>query len=178
MESHNMKKTYLYSAIIATCMLLNTSTASAILYSVVDIEGDGNPANVTTATNQLSVDITDPGSGQILFTFTNIGPSASSITQIYFEQNSFNFLYDLESLNGSTGVDFIEATGNLGRPPGAENIGWANNATAFRANADNPVQPNGINPGESLGILFSLTTGHSFGDVVCFGFNEHFWGKC
>jgi hypothetical protein len=36
----------------------------------------------------------------------------------------------------------------------------------FSADSESPTQPSGVNPGESLGILFSLRPGKSFADVL------------
>jgi hypothetical protein len=32
--------------------------------------------------------------------------------------------------------------------------------------SDSPVEPNGVNPGESLGILFDILGGNSFANVI------------
>jgi hypothetical protein len=47
---------------------------------------------------QLSVDVTDRGGNQVLFTFLNSGPLPSSITQVYFDDG---VLDDIASIDDS-----------------------------------------------------------------------------
>ncbi len=68
---------------------------------------------------QLFVDVTDPGDDQVLFTFFNTGPAASSITDVYFDDGD---LLGIASIIQDTGVDFTE----LARP---RNLPSANNAS-------------------------------------------------
>lgn len=163
-----MVKLSALSLAVVFSILLNTQPAMALRYLVQDIEDDGKPDNVSTGVSQLFIDVTDPGSNQVLFTFLNNGPNLSSITQIYFEDGATPPLASISSIDDSVdGVEFSEVTdSNLGRPPGAQNILWANKSTEFRADSDPEVQPNGVNPGESLGILFNLSDTYSFADVL------------
>ena len=113
---------------------------------------------------QLSVDITDPGSNQVLFTFNNVGADASSIADVYFDDGTLLGIASID--NSDAGVSFSQ----LASPP---NLPGANNASppfvttaGFSADSNPPVQPNGVNPGETLGILFDLQNGGVFPDVV------------
>jgi hypothetical protein len=113
---------------------------------------------------QLSVDVTDAGLDQVLFTFHNSGPNDSSIADVYFDDGTLLGIASID--NSDTGVDF--ATG--ASPP---NLPGANNASppfvttaGLSADSNPPVQPNGVNPGESLGITFGLQSGGSFADVL------------
>ncbi|MDI6451819.1 hypothetical protein [Anaerobaca lacustris] len=57
-----------------------------------------NPTDVAIGEAQLSVEVSDCGSEQVLFTFRNEGPEASSIARIYFD----NFALGLfEGIGGS-----------------------------------------------------------------------------
>jgi hypothetical protein len=99
----------------------------------------------------------------MLFTFSNIGPAASSITAVYFDGGP---LLGIASINYSAGVSFSQdaAPPNL---PGGENLTPSFQVTAgLSADADAPKQPNGVNPGESLGILFALQSGRTFTDIL------------
>lgn len=117
---------------------------------------------------QLSVDVSDEdgvGSDQVLFTFLNSGPLASSITDTYFDDGS-NILDGIDAIVNGSGVSFSpDATppdlpgGNSISPPFVTTAGLS-------ADSDPPAQPNGVNPGESLGILFNLNSGVSFDDVI------------
>lgn len=147
--------------------LVSSSNVSATLFSVVDITLDGGTfSNAAIGESQLFIDVTDPGNNQVLFTFLNNGPSASVITNIYFEEGATPPLMNIASINNISGVNFLEFTdANIGRPPGANTIGWANNATEFRADPAQNVA-DGINPGESLEILFNLVDTYSFANVI------------
>lgn len=105
---------------------------------------------------QMFVDVSDPGGGQVLFTFRNEGPEASSITDVYFDDGT---LFGIASIINTAGVvDFslgaspheLPSGGNLS-PPFVTTVG-------FLADSNPPVQPLGVNPGESLGIIFDLGT--------------------
>ena len=71
-----------------------------------------NPANVATGAAQLFVRVSEgPGANQATFRFVNTGPSASSITDIYFDDGS---LLGIASITDSgAGVDFSQ----LASPP-------------------------------------------------------------
>ena len=112
---------------------------------------------------QASVDVTDPGGGEVLFTFHNAGPAASSIADVYFDDGS---LLAIAFIINGPGVSFSQGAsppdlpgGNLASPPFTVTAG-------FSADSDAPVQPNGVNPGEALGIRFTLQGGASTLDVL------------
>lgn len=126
---------------------------------------------------QLTVDVTaGPGPSQVTFTFNNVGASASSITDIYFADGPLLGISKLRDKDdsiaalggyGSVGVDFTSGGasppnlpgGNLASPPFVVTAG-------FLADSDPPVQPNGVNPGEYLQIVFTLKSGKTFADAL------------
>jgi hypothetical protein len=110
---------------------------------------------------QLRLDVTDPGAGSVRFTFLNLGPAASSITDVYFDDPG-NFLSTMTGIVGSSGVSFAQGASPPDLPNGAS-VGFS---ADFSADSDSPAQPNGVNPGESLQITFSLESGISYGDVI------------
>lgn len=117
---------------------------------------------------QLSVNVADAENNQVMFTFHNSGPEASSICQVYFDDGSLlgNSLTIDSYINSGSGVSFSELAkpGNL---PGGKGISSPFITTAgFSAGADAPRQPNGVNPGENLSILFGLQSGQTFGNVL------------
>jgi hypothetical protein len=72
-----------------------------------------------------------------------------------------------DGVGGDPGVDFSQyaAPSNL---PGANNESPPFETTAgFSADSDDPaVQLNGVNPGETLGILFDLQEGLAYANVI------------
>jgi len=118
---------------------------------------------------QLFVDVSAAAGGQVLFTFRNTGPSASSITDVYFDDGTLLSLAALidkdDGVGGDPGVDF-EPGASPGNLPGGNTASPPFQVTAgFAADSDPPAQPMGVNPGESLGIIFSLQSGKTLADV-------------
>jgi len=145
---------------------LASAPASAALqtYGFGNITNN-NSVNAATGEAQLFVDVTDNGvlAGQTAFTFRNIGLLASSITDIYFDNGTLLGIASI--VNGPLGVSFSQGA-SPGELPGA------NNATpdfetsdGFLADSDSPTQPNGVNPGEFVTILFNLINGQTIDDV-------------
>ena len=102
------------------------------------------------------------GFDQILFTFTNEGPEASSICDIYFDDdvpllNFVEFQYDL-----TQEVSFTVG-GSPPNLPGGNNINFSSNDSYH---SDTPTQPMGINPSESLGILFNISSGYDYNHII------------
>jgi hypothetical protein len=122
-----------------------------------------NAANCLSGQTQLGVDVLDNGDGRARFVFTNLGPADSSIADVYFDDGT---LLGISAIQNGTGVLF-SAGATPGNLPGANNINPAFDTTAgFSADSDAPVQPNGVNPGESLTILFNLQSGGTYATVL------------
>ena len=122
--------------------------------------------------SQITVEIADGGSGSVDFTFGNSGPTASSITDVCFNDASANpanggapdpttgdfFDWTSMSLSDSgSGVSF-SASCTPGDPPGAN--GFTDPAGAC-ADSQAPVATNGVNPGESLTVNVELLAGQT-----------------
>jgi hypothetical protein len=160
-----MKK---YALILIAIGLLTGGPAQAALFEFDNITNN-NAGDAAIGEAQLSVEITHAGSDQVLFTFLNSGPEASSITDVYFDDGSlltFDYLIDADDNGGGPGVDFSQ-----GASP--SNLPGANNASppfvtpaGLSFGSDPPTQPNGVNPGESLGILFDILSGSTFDGVI------------
>jgi hypothetical protein len=123
--------------------------------------------NCSTGESQLSVEVTDIGSGQVQFDFSNLGPALSSIADVYFDDGTLlgiAYLIDADDNGGDPGVDFTQGAtpGNL---PGGEVVNFQAIA-GFTADSDPPVQPNGVNPGEMLGVIFDLEGGGTFANIL------------
>lgn len=143
--------------------LLLSATPSAAATLGFGCISNNSPANCTIAEAQLAVDVTDAGGGQVLFTFTNLGPAASSITDVYFDDGS---LLAIALVNNVPGVDFSQLAspsnlpaGNMASPPFETTAG-------FSADSNPPTQPNGVNPGETLSIHFTLQGIQTYSDVL------------
>ncbi len=131
---------------------------------------NNSATNCAIGESQLGVDVTDLGGGQVLFEFSNSGPDASSIADVYFDDGTLLGIASLidadDGIGGDAGVDFSQGAspGNL---PGANGASPPFEATAgFTADSDPPAQPNGVNPGETLGVIFDLQAAGTFADVI------------
>lgn len=114
---------------------------------------------------QLSVEIGDAGGGQVLFTFKNAGPLASSICDVYFDDG--NLLGSIALIdNSDVEVSFSQFATPAELPSGNTIDPSFVTTQGFSADSDSPVQPYGVNPGEELGILFDLKDGKGFEDVL------------
>lgn len=141
------------------------STGRAELYGFRCITNN-NAGNVAIGEAQLFVDVS-PVAGyldRVLFTFSNQGLQPSAITDIYFEDGtllSTAQLIDRDQNNGDDGVDFSIGA-NPQYLPGARRT--------FRVtqsfDSDSPVRPNGVDPGEQLGVIFDLQPGLAMTDML------------
>ncbi len=147
-------------SIIVSFMLINTMSAKADIYTY-------NFYNITNNSyldlgDQLRVVVTDSGNDQILFTFYNDIGIKSSICDIYFDDNS-GYLNSMERIINGTGVSF-DSPARPKNLPGGKPFSFKSD---FSVDSDSPVSHNGINSStESLGLLFNLTSGNSFSDVI------------
>lgn len=147
----------------ALVVTMAVSAAQAVPYSFVGVSNN-NATNTTTGQAQLSLDVTDSGSGTVSFTFNNAGPLASSITDVYWHDQA-GVLGTMGSITGSSGVSFSQGAspGNLS---GGNTIGFSVSPSGASADSNSPVQPMGVNPGEWLTIVWSLVSGTTFSDVI------------
>ena len=146
--------------------VLATTTLATRTFGFFDIT-NSSAINKTIGEAQLFVDVSNPEGNNVLFTFRNIGASASSICDVYFDDGT---LLSLASVTNGPGVRFTQAEISKVSPPdlpGGNNITPPFHVTGlFKADSDPPVQPNGVNPGEYLGILFTLQPGLEFTDTL------------
>ena len=161
-EERKMKN-LIIAAFMLALGLFCADVEAAPTYSFVNITNN-DAGNAAIGEAQLFVELLDPGSNQVTFMFTNTGPQASSITDVYFDDGA---LLGIASIDDSLpGVEFSQ---NATPPdlPGKNNVTPPFETTAgFSADSDPPVQPNGVNPLEWLGITFDLAAGRGFDDVV------------
>ena len=145
---------------ITTFLLIWTSGAFAIQYGFENITNNIS-GDAAIGEGQLFLDVTQSGN-QVLFTFTNTGPNASSITDIYFDD-----VVPLLSYVGfvpSSGVAFSVGATPPNLPGGNDPLYHFTSYYGYDSNS--PTQRNGVNPGESLGILFNYTNKSDFAKVA------------
>lgn len=157
-----------------------TKIAAALLLAGASLTAQANDYSFSCVTNnvagdcaigssQLGLSVTT-SDGYVDFYFTNTGPDAASLTDVYFDWLSPSF--ELSTVGSViTGSVFTPTSGGVSFSWGAAppNLpGGAEAEIAFladiAADSDSPrTQPNGVNPGEWLNIRFA---GESFSNVV------------
>ena len=156
------------ATVIAALLLAATCTtlAPAATYQFFDIVAD-NPVNGAIGEAQLSMVVTDPGAGQVLFTFANAGPEPCSITDVYFDDADEGVLAALANISNTPGsVEFSQYASPSNLPEGETLNPEFITTDGFSADSDSPPPVKGVNPGESLGITFQLAGGMTFQDVI------------
>ncbi len=109
----------------------------------------------------LWVNLTDGGTF-VDFTFHNDSTAPATVANVYFEANS---LLSGGAIVGSTGtVIFADGGTPMNPAPPGMPYGGAWGGNLYRASATPPPSTNGIDPGETLTVRFTLVG--SFADVL------------
>ena len=146
--------------------LLPVSQAGAVTLGMFCLTGN-DAGDCAIGEARLTVDVTDAGGGLVSFLFANSGPEASSISEVYFDDGSILALSS--ATHSVTGITKWTQDGSAkpGNLPGGDMATPEFIATAgFVAESDPPPGKNGVNPGETLDVVFSLQGGQTFADVI------------
>ena len=119
---------------------------------------------------QFFVEVTEEGvsANQIKFIFTNERLDNSVISEIYFDDGTLLGIASIDNdpFGTNTQVNF-EPGAQPGNLPAGKTLSPPFEVTAgFLAQPTNPEPKWGVNPGEAVGIIFDLTSGQSFADVI------------
>jgi len=112
---------------------------------------------------QLTVEITDQGGGVVRFRFRNLGPAASVISEVYFDDGS---LLVLSSVIDGPGVDFEQDANPPNLPGGAMAVPPFVVTQGFLAEAVPSPAMNGVGPSQWVAIEFTLQGGQTYADVL------------
>ncbi|MCJ7692659.1 MAG: hypothetical protein MUO22_04520, partial [Sedimentisphaerales bacterium] len=172
-----MKKLMLSLCLLAAVVLCAPAHA-VVTYSfdcISNIE-PSDPTDAAIGEAQAFVDIeffsydSETDITEVLFTFYNIGPEDSSITDVYFYDGvlfGISALWDADdAIDGDLGdplVDFsLEASPD--HLPAIDQL--LKLTDIYSADSDPPTQPEGVNPDEWLGVVFVLLPGNDLGDLL------------
>ncbi len=139
----------------------NLAYATPVTYNFHNITHN-NPDDASIGESQLFVKVTAYASDQVLFTFKNIGVSASCISEIYFDDGS---LLGIAEIINTPPVVVFEQYASPPDLPGGNAVDFHVTA-GFLAEADDPAPKKGVNPSEEVGIVFDLKNGGTFQDVI------------
>lgn len=97
-------------------LLLASSMAFAETFNFSRVTSN----NAENLGSQLSVNVTDNGSGSVLFTFNNSVGIASNVAEIYFDNEATNFFtsYSISSQTTGLGTSFADSMLAPPNPPG------------------------------------------------------------
>jgi hypothetical protein len=160
-------QTIAYAIVLAMCFGASPVRAVTLGFECVPrLPGDpGSPTiDCPVGEAQLTVEVSSLSPNGVRFGLTNSGPGASSVTGIYFDDGSLLGLATID--NSDPGVDFVQ-----GASP-SELPGWQmvtptfETTTGFSASSSSPPTANGVGPGESVLIDFTLQSGQTIDDVL------------
>jgi len=146
------------------CALAWPAAAMIFYFECITFNDPNVPGDCDIGEAQVQMDVVDLGT-QVRFDFTNLGPEQSTIAQIYFDDGS---LTNLDAIVNGPGVTFTADMfpgpndlpgGNLASPPFMTTLGFLSGAVA-------PPPSNGVEPGESVGIVFALDPNQTTMDVI------------
>jgi hypothetical protein len=159
------KRRLLIIVIVITFMCGVVEALPTYSFTHIVEPGDGltQQADGDIGEAQLFVELFDLTT-QVEFHFTNTGPAACSITDVYFDNGTLLGIASID--NSSTGVSFSQLASPGDLPGGNNLVPPFVTTTGFSADSDPPAQPNGVNPGEYLGIIFDLQLGGIFQNII------------
>src|SRR5262245_46883057 len=110
-------------AVVVPMALLAAPIANAVPFTF-DCIRNNNPANCATGETQFLLDVVDAGNGTVNFTFSNQGPQASSITDIYFDWSNPGAGLNQGPITESAGVSYSWGA-NPSNLPSGNNVGFS-----------------------------------------------------
>ncbi len=160
-----MKKLIPPAILIVLC-LFHTEARAGLTYSFVNITNN-DPVNAAIGEAQLFVELGDPIANQVTFTFSNTGPIASSITQVYFDDSG---LLSFASLDDSlAGVEFLQGANPPELPGGNTVVPPFMTTASLSFGSKPPVPANGVNPSEWLAITFDVNPLNDLQEQIALG---------
>lgn len=157
-------KRFIAAAVCATgALALTAGQASAGIagqeFGFVGVSNN-DAFNTSVGEAQFRLVVGDVGS-QALFSFHNDGPIASVMSELYWDDDA-GVLDSMVSINGS-GVSYEPVGSGVspGNLPAGNTIGFT---ADFATEPNNPQPQNGVNPGDSVSVLFNING--SIQDVI------------
>jgi hypothetical protein len=141
--------------------------ANAATYHFTPITDPNNPNHLNTVINlgnQLSMEVTNGGSNNTLFTFRNSGGISSALSRIYFDDSPSN-LFSTVAIQGGSGTDVDFRSVAASPLPGGSIPTFSFTTTHQFDSRDAVHNTTGAN-GEFLTLAATLRAGRTFSDVV------------
>lgn len=123
-----------------------------------------NPTDCGIGSGQLEMEVIDDGGGLVSFLFTNAVGLASSITDVYFDDNA---LLDGFNITSSAGVSFSSPATPANLPGGSSMVVPFVTTLNLSADSDPPVAANGVDAStEWLRLTFGLLGTNTYASVI------------
>ena len=159
--------------LVAVVMLLGAFAMPAVANKTYSFTGivtsETNSGDIAVGEAQLFVDVSDAGTNQVRFDFRNTGPASCFIDGVYFDDGTLLGIASIIDADngGDSGVDFSQGA-TPGDLPGGNELSPPFDVTAgFLSDADSPgTDKDGVDPYESLGIVFDLIDDMDYDDVL------------
>ena len=159
-----MKRKYFVASLVGIALLSVTAlSAQAYTFNFTNITNNKS-GDVNIGKNQLSLDVTYDGTS-VSFKFTNAVGSASSIAQVYFDDQ--DGILSTMSISSSGDVSFSDGADPKNVP------GWSTLDPKFSsifsagATKQGGVTKNGVSSSsEWLTLTFNIAQGSSFDDII------------
>ncbi len=158
------KRHIIFLSLVLVFVVILSTEARAVMFDIWGVVENNSNDPVT---DQLSVNVTPgPGSNQVKFTFINdAAGDPSSTTGLYFDDGALFGISNID--NSDPGVSFINPATSPAEFKGANTVNPPFvTSTGFSAQSTSPPYHDGVNPGESVGIVFDLKAGKTFADVI------------
>jgi hypothetical protein len=147
---------------VSSVLIAVFSASADMIYQFENITNN-SASNAAIGELQLSMKVSDDiANKQVIFTFINTGTEASSICDIYFDDNPPAELVFQGFRYPTSGVTFTIGA-HPSDLPGGQDYAFTSD---YSYDSKNPVQSNGINPGESLSLVFNYTNGNDYSSIV------------
>ena len=141
-------------------LVFSAVSASATTLGFTPVKCSKSATECGSLGSQLSVELVPSTPGKVSFILRNTGTESLNATSIFFDDNA-DVLADLFDVTDPAGVDFAEG----GKPENLKSGKKIGFLADFVANAAKPTKDNGVNPGESVQINFTLLGSHTLADV-------------
>jgi len=126
----------------------------------------GEYGNCDTGEQQLEVEVADSGDGNIALIFTNNGSAPSAIASVYIDDERGTLSGPPKIHQDAPDVIFDLGVSPTNLPGGAKAAPSFSAESKLSVSAGSPHRSMGVNPGEQLGLIYPLSPGRTFEDVV------------
>jgi hypothetical protein len=153
------------ATVIAALMAFAVSPVAAAMM-VFDCTSGADSKNCALDNARLTVEVLDAGGGQVAFVFANDDVGRSIVEHIYVGDETGTLAGPPEILNNDGTVVFERISGRTQLTDAAVARLPFKSSSDLSVAALQPSRELGINPGESLGLVFAITPGRTISDVL------------